>query len=139
MRDTQYVLRSAYYTALSGNVTINATPVPVYDNVPENTDYPYIKLSTQDSSEGIATKDCVATVDNILIDIVTGFKKGGGKTQSDQIADQVFQLIYPKVILPDGFNTAYTRKVMDTTLEEDDKAYKIYRRLIRLEHNIFQN
>lgn len=138
MRDTQLILRTAYYTTLSGNVTINATPVPVYDNVPENADFPYIKLSTQDSFETGATKDCLATTDNILIDIVTGFKKGGGKSQSELIADQVLQLIYPKITLPTGFNPSYTRKVSDTTLEEQDNAYKIYRRLIRLEHNIFQ-
>jgi len=42
-------IRTAYYSALSGNVTHNANIVPVYDvyAVPENVDMPYILLSTQ--------------------------------------------------------------------------------------------
>lgn len=139
MRDTGLPLRTAYYSALNGNITINGRVVPVYDGAPSNAVYPYILLSTQDSSEGIGCRNATATEDTILIDIVTGFQgNSGGKKQGDQIADQVLQIVHPDLELSGDFQNLGTTLESSTTLTELSGSDKIFRKLLRFRHNIYQ-
>jgi hypothetical protein len=139
MKDTGLALRTAYYQALEGNVEIDGITVPVYDGAPSEAEFPYILLSTQDSTSGISIKDddCFNTDDTILLDIVTGFRGNtGGKKLSDLIANEVLQIVHPKITI--DAKEIRTSFVASTTLEEQTGEKKIFRRLLRFRHNIFQ-
>jgi len=51
MSDPTWAVQKAIYSALSGNVTHSAAAVPVYDNVPQGTAYPYIVIDEQVTAE----------------------------------------------------------------------------------------
>jgi len=65
-------VRTAYFTALDGNVTFNALPVPVFDAyaLPDGVSYPYILLSSQTSNQ-LTIKRCKRYNTSVLVDIVT--------------------------------------------------------------------
>ena len=46
-------IRTAYFTALNGNVTYNGNDVPLFDAyaIPDGVTYPYILLSSQTSNQ----------------------------------------------------------------------------------------
>jgi hypothetical protein len=139
MKDSGLAVRTAYYQALNGNVEVDGVNVPVYDGAPSGADYPYILLSTQDSTEGKGLKDddCFNLDETILLDIVTGFPSNtGGKRQHDLIANEILQLIHPKITIDS--KEVRTTLVNGTTLEEISGDRKIFRKLLRFRHNIFQ-
>lgn len=137
MRDTILPLRTAYFSALNGNLTLNGQNVSVYNDVPEDATYPYVILSSQDSASFLNTKACDNTEDYVLIDIVTGFVKGGGNKDADLIASQVLNIV-PSIQLEE-FQNVKTTKVSDATLQEVTSSHKIFRRLIRFRHFIHHN
>jgi hypothetical protein len=139
MKDTGLAVRTAYYQALEGNVAVNGITVPVYDGAPSDAEFPYILLSTQDANGGLSLKDdeCFNTEETILLDIVTGFPSNtGGKKLSDLIANEILQIVHPKITI--DAKEVHTTFVAGTTLEEQDGAKKIFRRLLRFRHNIYQ-
>lgn len=139
MKDTGLAVRTAYYQALEGNVEIEGITVPVYDGVPSDAEFPYILLSTQDSIGGRELKDddCFNTDESILLDIVTGFPGNtGGKKQSDLIANEILQIVHPKITIDS--KEVRTTFISGITLEEQNGAQKIFRRLLRFRNNIFQ-
>lgn len=138
MKDSGLVVRTAYYEALNGNVLVNSVPVPVYDDVPNDADYPYIKLSDQTSNEVVLTRSCFNVDATILIDIVTGFKQGGGKKQSDIIAGQILELVHPTITLTGDFQSVSSTLEASNTIEEKTDSHKIYRRLLRFRNFIHQ-
>ena len=139
MRDTGLALQTAYFTALNGNITSRGNNVPVYDSgPPSETPYPYILLSTMDSTEGRGCRSSTSTEDTILIDIVTASQGNtGGKKQSHEISDQVLQIVHPDLEVL-GFQNLGVSLESSTTLTEISGADKIYRKLLRFRHLIFQ-
>src|SRR5690606_36568872 len=90
-------IRFGYYDALSGNVTSNSVPVPIFDvyAVPENVSKPYILLSTQTSNQG-NLKRCKRYTATILVDIVTGSANDtAGRIQAEDISEQIEDIINP--------------------------------------------
>ena len=142
MIDTVLPVREAYFLALQGlEVDFNGEilAVPVYDGAPPEAVRPYILLSTQDTNGDVAIKDefCYNTEESILLDVVTAFPSGtGGKKLSDLISNEILQRVFPRLTILE--KPVYTVFVNSSTLEEEDGAHKIYRRLLRFRNSIFQ-
>lgn len=131
-------LRTAYYQLLNGSVLHNGNPVPVYDAFPLVNQYPYILISSQTSvQEGIKRdKGYEATV---LIDIVTGSLDRIGRAQSEDIAEQVENIINPEDdIAVQGYQIISTTRDSDGDLTNKNEMYFIYRKLMRYRHKIFK-
>lgn len=138
MKDAGFEVRAAYFTALNGNLTaLNSSNVPVYDDVPNNASYPYVKLSEQTQSQEDLSKDCTSLNTTTLIDIVTGFIQGGGKKESDNLANQILQIVHP-LISVSGYQSFATVLEASNTLEEKTDTHKIYRRLLRFRNIIHE-
>jgi len=92
MIDTGLPVREAYFAALDGNIVVDSTNVPVYDQVPDTTAYPFVVLFGQDEVGGdvdARTKDNKnASEISFEIHIVTGFQ-GGDKKRGKKFADQI--------------------------------------------------
>lgn len=141
MRDSKRALRTAYFNALNGNITLSGRNVPVWDRVPTREKYPYIKLAEQTTAQAGGKRGCLMQDTTILLDIVTSFDgEQGGKQESDIIADQCF------VILTEGtppsmgtdFKLVGVTVDSDFDLEESSAAGYIVRRLIRFRNSIQQ-
>lgn len=102
MKDVGYSLRKAYYGKLNGNVTLNAVAVPIYDNVPDSANYPYIQVSNisvvDESTKTNFNSNCVVTVQVFTGTDGTSYSKA----DADNISNQVMQLLINRSSLPDA-------------------------------------
>jgi hypothetical protein len=130
-------IRIGYFQAINGNVIVDGQPVPVYDAyaIPEDAQYPYILLSTQNEVERQAkwARQYYATK---LIDIVTGFLEPTGRRQSEDIADQIEPMVNPITgpqidITANGFRIGDTERQFSENLEDRNNVYYVYRKLLR--------
>lgn len=106
MIDTFKPVRTAYYAALNGAVTVDvpgsgSTVIPVYSHVPDAIDYPYIYIGNQSDTGGadIETRtkgNRYATEHLIELYAVTGFRTADDnatKRVADDIADEILQIV----------------------------------------------
>lgn len=102
MKDVGYSLRKAYYAKLNGAVTLNAVAVPVYDNVPDSANYPYIQVSNvsvvDNSTKSNFNSNCVVTVQVFTGTDGTNYSKA----DADTISNQVMELLINRSSLPDA-------------------------------------
>ena len=138
-------IRTAYYTALNGNVTFESIAVPVFDAyaLPDGIPYPYILLSSQTSNQ-LRIKRCKQYNASILIDIVTGSTDPIGRSDAEDIAEQI-----DNIVSPDTFQdldlSAYDYQIIDTYRDNDtdlsdkNNIYYIFRKLLTYNHMIVQN
>lgn len=138
-------IRTAYYTALNGNVTFNSNDVPVFDAfaIPDGVSYPYILLSSQTSNQ-LRIKRCKRYNTSILIDIVTGSTDPIGRSDAEDIAEQV-----DNIVSPDTFKdldlSAYDYQICDTYRDNDtdlsdkNNIYYIFRKLLTYNHLVVEN
>lgn len=131
-------IRTGYFGALNGNVTYASVAVPIYDSfaLPQDaTSYPYILLSTQtdDQREQKTGKTLNAT---ILIDVVTGAKDSIGRGQSEDIAEQIEDIINPDSntsidITANGWRISDTLRSQSFEFTDKNDKYYIFRKLLR--------
>jgi len=129
-------IRTAYYTALNGNITFNSLPVPIFDAyaLPDNISYPYVLLSSQTSNQ-LIIKRCKRYNASILIDIVTGSTDPIGRSDAEDIAEQVDLIVNPdNFVDPDlstyGYQLGNTIRDGDSDLTDKNNIYYIYRKLL---------
>jgi len=141
MKDVGYSLRKAYYDKLNGAVTLNAVAVPVYDNVPDSANYPYIQISNisvvDNSTKDNFNNNCVVTVQVFTGTDGTNYSKA----DADAISTQVMQLLINRSSLP---NAAPDFKVVTNLLESTgyiesqfDGFYEV-RKVIRIRNIVEQ-
>lgn len=129
-------VRSAYFTALNGNITFNSNVVPVFDAyaLPDGVSYPYILLSSQTSNQ-LQIKRCKRYNASILIDIVTGSTDPIGRSDAEDIAEQVDLILNPDSFV-DIDLSAYNFQLGNTICDGDNDLtdknglYYIYRKLM---------
>lgn len=122
MIDYDTGLRKGYYDALSGNVTIEGSEIPVVDEKLDTqlTEHDiYIKLTTQNVSQGNNKSYFAANVD-MNIDIVQFTKSVGGKLIVDDVADQVYSLLFPTkntnaIVVPSPLKLTFAHLQNSTT------------------------
>ena len=135
-------IRSAYFTALDGNVLFNALPVPVFDAyaLPDGIPYPYILLSSQTSNQ-LSIKRCKRYNSSILIDIVTGSTDPIGRSDAEDIAEQIEGIVNPDTfedfdLSGYGYQLGNTTRESDNDLTDKNNIYYIYRKLLTYNHLI---
>ena len=131
-------IRTGYFGALDGNVTYSSADVPIYDSfaLPQDaTNYPYIILSSQTDNqrEQKTGKTLNAT---ILIDIVTGDKDNIGRAQSEDIAEQIEDILNPDSntsinISANGWKISDTLRSESFEFTDKNDKYYIFRKLLR--------
>ena len=129
-------IRTAYYTALDGQITFNSNVVPVFDAfaIPDGVTYPYILLSSQTSNQ-LRIKRCKRYNASILIDIVTGSTDPIGRSDAEDIAEQIENIVNPDTFL-DPDLTAYnwqlgnTAREADNDLSDKNNIYYVFRKLL---------
>jgi hypothetical protein len=147
MFEVQTELRQAYLAKLS-TIEISGTVIPFYDErvgadpAQIGTAIAYGIITNQTASDILIKcgfyQDC-----SITIDIVTKFpKQKGGKLLSEQISNEVLQLLrtgntldYPVM---DNFQIVTVRKTLDRGLTEDNVADTVYRKILIFTHKIKQ-
>lgn len=135
-------IRTGYFNALDGNITFNSQIVPVFDAyaLPENTPYPYILLSTQTSNQ-LRIKARKRYNASVTVDIVTGSTDPIGRSDSEDIAEQIEEIINPDDftdldLSAYDFQLGNTFRDSDNDLADKNNIYYIYRKLLTYNHLI---
>lgn len=142
MKDPSLSLRTAYYTALNGNITYNSSAVNIYDHIPQTEVYPYILLGNQTNVDD-SDKEDFGTDHTLLVEIVSGYSKGykgGGFTAVDTIGEDVLELIITGTghldLSADSLNCFYSSLVLSENFQENTDTHVIYRKVMRIRHYI---
>src|SRR6478736_9640564 len=129
-------VRTAYFTALDGQITFDSNVVPVFDAyaVPDDVKYPYILLSSQTSNQ-LNIKRKKRYNASILIDIVTGSTDPIGRSDAEDIAEQVDAIVNPDTFIDIdlsayGFQCGNTTREGDNDISDKNGLYYIYRKLL---------
>lgn len=133
-------IRTAYYTALDNAVNFKGLYVPVFDAfaIPNGVKYPYILLSSQTSNQ-LRIKRCKRYNASILIDIVTGSTDPIGRSDAEDIAEQIDNIVSP-MTFQDLDLSAYDYQICDTYRDNDtdlsdkNSTYYIFRKLLTYNH-----
>lgn len=138
-------IRTAYFTALDGNITFNSQVVPVFDAyaVPDGISYPYILLSSQTSNQ-LLIKRCKRYNSSIIVDIVTGSTDPIGREYAEDIAEQIDDIINPDTFIDldlsaYGYQLANTLRDGDNDITDKNNIYYVYRKLLTYNHLIVKN
>ena len=138
-------IRTGYYQSLSGNITHNLNTVPIFDDfaTAEGVDYPYIILSSQNNVQRFV-KRCKHYDSTIVIDIVTGSNRPSGREDSENIAEQIEEIINPNGLdfinlEPYGYKIINTFKIADNNIVSKNSVNYVYRKLLTYSHKINKN
>lgn len=143
MRNSGTALRTAYFNKLNGQITVRGVAVPVIADDRMISSAPYIFLGPQ-SATGIGMKCGYGDERSITIDIVTSSTEGiGGPVESEDIADQICQLIAPADVAswPDpgeNFKITTLEKVNEIDREEPGPTETVYRKILTFRHQIHE-
>lgn len=129
-------VRTAYFSALDGNIISNSQVVPVFDAfaLPDDIPYPYILLSSQTSNQ-LSIKKRKRYSSSILIDIVTGSTDIIGREEAEDIAEQIEAIINPDTftdldLSTYGYQLGNTNREGDNDLSDKNNIYYIFRKLL---------
>lgn len=141
MKDPAYAIRKAYYDALNTLIYVNFANVPIYDNIPDTANYPYIQISnvsmTDESTKSNFNSNCVVT-----IQIFTGTDGTSySKKDVDSISNQVLEKLLDRGARLDGgsdFEIVTAILENATYLETQYDGFYEVRKIIRIRNIVEQ-
>jgi hypothetical protein len=141
MKDPGYSIRKAYYDALNTLIVINSQVVPIYDNIPDSANYPYIQISnvsmTDESTKNNFNSNCVVT-----IQIYTGTDGTSySKKDADEISNSVMQILLSRATrLNGGTDFKIVTAILEnaTYLETQYDGFFEIRKIIRIRNIVEQ-
>lgn len=139
MKNPSNDLRTAYYNALNGFITVNGVLVPIYSKiVPANNPQIYIILSTETGTQE-KNKDRGLREHTLVIDIVTLFDAfTGDVSKANEIEEKVSQIINngTQINLSPRFNCITTREEQNQEIIIQTSLETIIRKVVRYAHLI---
>jgi len=110
-------LQKAIFTTLSGSVRgMDAANVPVFDDVPEGTEYPYVVIG-----EETAANNGTKTLDGIEHTLtIHAWSRYRGRREIKEIMQSVYENLHNTDISVTGASLVNIRQEFNTTLAETD-------------------
>ena len=110
-------LQKSIFTTLNGNVSgIDDANVSIYDDVPENTAYPYVVIG-----EETASNDGSKTLDGIEYTLtIHAWSRYRGRREIKEIMQSVYENLHDTAITVTGASLVNVRQEFNTTLAEND-------------------
>ena len=112
-----FELQKSIYSTLNGNVTgIGGANVSVYDDIPENTSYPYVVLG-----EETAANNGSNTLDGVEHTLtIHAWSQYRGRREIKEIMESVYSLLHDSAITVSGASLVNIRNEFSQTLAEND-------------------
>ena len=133
MREAFHHIRKKFIDALTGNVTINAESVPIYNRVPSTQSTPFIRIYSHLMEEIDVNQTSFTSELITKIECITSFEgDDGGEYQLNQIVDQVLEIIRTRTnvdLSTENFNV-YTTTIDRIRYFEDYEEFNTYFRAI---------
>jgi hypothetical protein len=110
-------LQKALFSTLNGSVTgMESASVSVYDDVPENTAYPYVVIGEESTSNN-GSKDLDGLEHTITLHVWSQYR---GRREIKEIMESVYSLLHNTAITVSGASLVNIRQEFSTTLAEND-------------------
>lgn len=144
MKDATKYIRAKIITALNGNVSYDGSNVSVYNRVPSDATFPYIRVYSVSTSQ-IDDNRSKYNADIITrIEVITRFvADSGGDLQMNDIMNDVLELLVSKTssafdLSTDNFNVYSTTNQGISYLQEDTVDHTYFRAILELSNKIEQ-
>jgi hypothetical protein len=144
MKDATKYIRAKIITALNGNVSYDGSNVSVYNRVPSDATFPYIRVYSVSTSQ-IDDNRSKYNADIITrIEVITRFvADSGGDLQMNDIMNDVLELLVSKTssafdLSSDNFNVYSTTNQGISYLQEDTVDHSYFRAILELSNKIEQ-
>jgi len=144
MKDATKYIRAKIITALNGNVSYDGSNVSVYNRVPSDATFPYIRVYSVSTSQ-IDDNRSKYNADIITrIEVITRFvADSGGDLQMNDIMNDVLELLVSKTssafdLSSDNFNVYSTTNQGISYLQEDTVDHTYFRAILELSNKIEQ-
>lgn len=143
MMEVSRAVRDAYVNKLKGSITYDSKVVPVFGKVvPPNATFPYIYVSTQQSSNA-SSKSCFSNNHVISIEIVSRSMDGNNEWETDVLSSEVkfriatmHQIDYPAI--DSDFWFVQVEFSNDTELVQRTETDWIFRKIITFNNIVDQ-
>lgn len=144
MREVIHRVRKAYIDKLNGAVLLRGATVPIYNRIPSDASFPYIRIYSVSNDETDQNQTNYITEVITRLEVITRFTgDSGGELDSNLITDEILQLVRTRSadyinLDEEGFNV-YTSQIEGINyLEEDASDYTYFRVVIEVSNRIEQ-
>lgn len=144
MKDAIRFVRKAIITKLTGNVTIDGSAVLVYNRVPTEAVYPFIKVYSVSTDETDQNQTSFTTETITRIECVTRYSSNdGGELDVNIMVEQCLEQLRTRSanyinLVSDGFRVYTSVNEGVKYLEDDLKDFTYFRAIIELSNKIEQ-
>ena len=112
-----FALQSSIYSALNNDSNLTGTlGATIFDDVPENSAYPYIVLG-EDTANEYDTKDVKGSTSSLTIHVWSEYK---GSKETKQIMDRVHDLLHDSNLSVSGYNLINLRFEFSDIMRDPD-------------------
>ena len=115
MSDLSVELQQTIYNALNGNNTLTGK-AGIYDFVPENSNFPYVKLGTESGVDN-GTKNEKGTDYTLVIDTFSRYR---GSKETKEIMSLVYDILHESNLTVSGANFLNLRFEFSDIIKEND-------------------
>jgi len=117
MSINQFALQTAIYSKLSADNNLTAVlGAKVFDDVPENTPYPYIQLG-EDNASDYSTKDQTGSEVTVNVDVWSRYR---GSLEAKNIMDRIHTLLHDSSLSVTGSNFINMRFEFSDIIRDPD-------------------
>ena len=110
-------LQKSIFTALNNNVTgVSSAKIPIYDDVPEGTVYPYVVIGEETSSNN-GTKTLDGVEHTLTLHVWSQYR---GRREIKEIMQSVYEKLNNTAITVTGASLVNIRQEFSNTLAEQD-------------------
>lgn len=144
MLEAIHEVRKKIIQKLTNNVTIDSENVPVYGRVPNDADFPYIRVYSVSNNEVDQNRTSYNMETITRIECVTRYiADNGGELDVNSMVSQCLERLRTRssdyINLTPNFTVYTSENAGVTYLEEDMSDHTYYRGIIELSNRITQN
>ena len=144
MKEVIHRVRKAYIDKLASNVLLRGASVPIYNRVPSDASFPYIRIYSVSNDEINQNQTSYITETITRLEVITRFSgDSGGELDSNLITDEILKIVRTRSaeyidLEAEGFKV-YTSTVAGINyLTEDSDDFTYFRTIIELSNRIEQ-
>ena len=144
MKDATKFIRAKIITALNGNVSYGGSNVPVYNRVPSDATFPYIRVYSVSTSQINDNITAYNTEVITRLEVITRFPgDSGGDLQMNDIMNDIMELLISKTssafdLSSDNFKVYSTTNEGVSYVQEDTVDHTYFRAILELGNKIEQ-
>ena len=144
MLEAIHYVRKAIIAKLNGNVTIDGSIVPIYNRVPTNASYPFIRVYSLSNDETDQNQTSFTSETITRVECVTRFASDdGGELDSNLMVSKCLELLRTRSanyidLSANGFNIYTSVNEGVKYLQDDLSDFTYFRAIIEISNKIEQ-